>query len=85
MKVANYRPKAYHILTTDEAVCVDDSNDGDYFVCPYHPGEIIYVMGRRFWQLEGGGQGGGWHELALTGYCHSCWDHVKFTVGSYGG
>jgi hypothetical protein len=88
MTVTEYRPKAYHLRSDGEDIDVDASNDGDYFVCPVHSEEIIYVMDTRFWQLEEGpttGFKGGWCSLTLKGWCWRCSKHHNIPVGSYGG
>lgn len=62
MLINNYHPRKYSFPIDDEDLDVDDTNDGDFIVCPLHEDLIIYVFGTHFWRPEWG-QGFGWSEF----------------------
>ena len=85
MLVTEYKPKRYVVPTNGEDLDIDDSNEGDYIVCPNHNELIVYVFGTDFWRKEGGNSSYGWSSITVTGWCYKCNRHHRINLGSYGG
>lgn len=85
MNEKDYKPKKYIPHLNGDDIDIDDSNDGDYIVCPEHQDNIIYVLGTCFWEKEGGVAAYGWASITVNGWCYLCQKTHRINLGSYGG